>query len=267
MSARPILTRLTWAAPAILFVACSATLPLLDENDAGSRDASGPDVVSPPPDADGPIPADGGTDGEPRDAAPDVSLACAPGPLMQDGSVVFGCVPTSVSFSTTLAEPREGGACAPGTTPFQENGVDCCITGADASVADVPVPVTFDVDSGVLVWNGRVFAAMPGPEYKVFPPTNTEETYDAAASVLARGGASLAAYERFFRVYRAADVPGGDFDMSTYTRVTLDLDAGTFALRSERRPNAIYTMTCSSRARVRMTTPEVPLGARDAARD
>ncbi|MBK8215447.1 MAG: hypothetical protein IPK71_17035 [Myxococcales bacterium] len=93
-----------------------------------------------------------------------------------------------MSFSTTLAEPREGGACAPGTTPFQENGVDCCITGADASVADVPVPVTFDVDSGVLVWNGRVFAAMPGPEYKVFPPTNTEETYDAAASVLARGG-------------------------------------------------------------------------------
>lgn len=267
MNARSMFVRLSWAAPAAWFVACSAALPLLEDKDGGGSDAALPDGFSPPPDGSGPSPTDAGVDGEPADSSIDASATCVPGPLSQDGSVVFGCMPTSVSFAATLSDPRDGGVCPPGTTPLQENGFDCCITGSDASVDDVPVAVTFDVDSGVLVWNGRVFAAMPGPDYKAFPPTNTEETYDAAASVLVRGGASLAGYDRFFRIYRSANIQGGNFNMSTVTRVTLDPDAGTIQLGSERQPNAIYTATCSSRARIRMTTPVVPFGARDAASD
>lgn len=55
--------------------------------------------------------------------------------------------------------------------------------------------------------------------------------------------------------------------MSTVTRVVLDPDASTIQLGSERQPNAIYTTTCASRARIRMTTPAVPFGPRDAATD
>jgi len=62
-------------------------------------------------------------------------------------------------------------------------------------------------------------------------------------------------------------MPGGDFTMSTTTRVIVDDDAGTFAASSQRNPNAIYARSCDSRAQVRMSTPTVPIGSRDGGRD
>lgn len=254
---------------AVFVAACSASLPLLSNGDGGTDAGPLEGSVSPGPDVgesgDGALVADGG-DGALVDGPSDAGAACSP-PLRQDGSVIFGCLPTHVAFSAVIYEPLEAGTCPPGMTKSFADGYECCAIAVDASATDVPVEISFDVDSGVLVWNGRVFAAMPGPPYQAFPPTNNEETYDAAASVLARGGASLGDYERFFKIYRAATSQGGDFTMSTVTRVTLDPDAGTLAVVSRRHPNAIYAQTCWSRARIVMTTPTVSVGTRDAGSD
>jgi len=185
-------------------------------------------------------------------------------------------VNTAAALTATLSHVQDGGtACpsAPGT---------CCETSADRSSGAARVPFSFDLDTGVLVWDGKTFEPLrklpQSPDggkvtYDVRAPTNTKETIEVGSSVLNKADASLSGYSGVLAPWLSARAGGdggtaGDrIYMSTETVVVYDPAAGTLSVVSFREPVLTTGTGCNPSGQLRVNTATVRVAGADASGD
>jgi len=264
-----------WGTIGLQFVACGTTSSVTTDGGAVIlTDAEPP--PSPINDA-GATDANAAADALVDDADADSSAVdageCV---LIQSGNRISGCEFSHVSLVVNLSKVRDGGSvCSDPAT--------CCETSTEEADASAPVPISFDLDTGALTWNGRVFEALtkvpPAGDsgavvYRATAPKNTSETVDAGASVLLASDASLTGYSGMIPRWLTARSGGGGGVAGetvqfpgTVTEARFDPVAGTLTLTSFRLPNLVTGSGCNPSAKITLRTGLAVLRIQDAGRD
>ena len=274
----PLARPLRWALLGLVLAACGTSLPFIGD-DAGESPGLDAATTTEPPANDGagrdsswPLDADAGVEPDAdADAAAGDSGACV---LIRNGNVISGCSLSSVGLTASLAKVRDGGTICPPRDPV------CCELSSHASDASLPVSLSFDLDTGVLIWNGIVFQPLTkqtprvdgGPvTYDRLPPANTRETLEVGRSLLLAGDASMVGADGLISPWLAVR-PGeggiaGEVISSTgfWTPVTFDANNGTLAVKSSRYPQIITGNGCNPTGLLKL---EIEAGVlQDAGRD
>lgn len=256
--------------------ACGTSLVVGDDSGVASGPDAAATVFVPPSDGSAGDSARPESDAGLGDAEPDSadSGACT---LVRSGNVISGCKVSTVSLQVNLSKVKDGGTlCA---DPLKS----CCETSTEIVDASAPGTILFDLDTGALTWNGRVFEPLTrdpnsgdgGPiQYNVLPPTNTVETIDVGRSILMSADASRAGYDGFFPPWLAAHSGGGGGvagetiqSVGTITRAEFDPVAGTLSLYSYRLPTLTTGNGCNPNAKIAVRADLGLVQGQDAGRD